>query len=88
MLDRRAAGIPFDFAWSASLLEVIWPADSSERGQWRAALEWARAEFQDAYERPAGMPAHVQRALGGGELAALARAGGERLVLLGAPVHS
>lgn len=94
LLERRAAGIPFEFAWGVSLSEVQWPQDRVERGEWRQALAWARSEFQDAYDRPHSLPAFVQRvlqrpvegALPGDALARLAAASGD-LRLLGAPVR-
>jgi hypothetical protein len=72
---------------------VRWPADTAEAAQWRQALTWARGEFEDAYERPASLPAYVERVLArpvdgldAGALARLAIADGP-VSLLGAPVR-
>lgn len=95
LLVRRAEGIPFEFAWNVSLDEVRWPTDPAEHSQWRQALIWARAEFEDAYQNPEGVPAFVERTLAlapegldARGLARLAVAGGERVSLLGAHVHA
>ncbi len=96
LAERREQEIPFEFAWSACFDEINWPTDHTERKEWRSALLAARAEFEDAYERPGEQPAFVRRLLAravvgehtGAQLVAIAAGGGQRVRLLGYTVAS
>ena len=61
LLQGRADGLPFEFAWSAALDRVCWPHDDTERAEWRQALAWAKDEFEDSYTHPELQPAYIRR---------------------------
>lgn len=46
----RSAGDHFEVAWRAALAAVKWPHDTSNRRQWREALDSYKDEYRAAYE--------------------------------------
>ena len=59
LMEQRAIGVDFDTAWVRSMYAVLGErgtkppseAGTSERAQWRIALECCEPDFRDAYHR-------------------------------------
>ena len=60
-MEQRTVGVDFDTAWVRAMYAVLGErgtkppgeAGTSERAQWRIALESCEADFRDAYYRRA-----------------------------------
>lgn len=63
LAEARQRGDDFEEAWRWAFRAIKWPHDTTQRRQWKVALEGTREEWEASYERTPTATAHLMSSI-------------------------